>query len=210
MDGFDWARETNPIKPEDLADGYYFYYDNGNIKSPVSLRKYKIVKVSMDREYKDSARIYYSWWDDHSDDYDFSSMSCDTFIYRVKGGNYTLYDKNGVEVNPKNLVYTDDTFDDDERKEIWEQGESDNFDWVRMTPTVKIGGKNNYPIENVPLGTKVVTHKGDVFTIEDITGGHMDFQHVWGSDMERPWIGPKNNMQIKNWHNALWLRKFEE
>ena len=138
-------------------------------------------------------------------------MSCDTFIHRVKGGDYTLYDKNGVEVNPRDLAYTDDTFDDDERKEIWEQDESDDFDWIRTTvPTVWIGGKNDYPVENVPLGTKVVTPKGDVFTIEDITGGHQDFQWVWGSDAERPWLGPKNYDVNKNWHNALWLRKFEE
>lgn len=205
IDDFDWARETNPIKPEDLTDGYYFYYNGDNNKT-----KYTITKVSIDREYAPSAKVYFYWWDDHSDDYDYNTMSCDTFIHRVKGGDYTLYDKNGVEVNPRDLAYTDDTFDDDERKEIWEQDESDSFDWVRMTPTVRIGGKNDYPIENVPLGTKVVSHNGYVFTIEDITGGHMDFQYVWGSDLETPWIGPKNDDENKNWHNTLWLRKFEE
>ena len=50
-------------------------------------------------------------------------MECDTFIHRVKTGDYTLYDKNGVKVNPRDLAYTDGTFDDDERKEIWEQKE---------------------------------------------------------------------------------------
>ena len=207
IDDFDWVKETNPIKPEDLADGYYFHYNGGPI---IIKRKYTITKVSMDREYKPNTRVYYSWWDDHSDDYDYNTMSCDTFIYRVKTGAYILYNKNGAEVNPRDLAYTDDTFDDDERKEIWEQDESDSFDWVRMTPTVRIGGKNDYPIENVPLGTKVVSHNGYVFTIEDITGGHMDFQYVWGSDLETPWIGPKNDDENKNWHNTLWLRKFEE
>jgi hypothetical protein len=38
----------------------------------------------------------------------------------------------------------------------------------------------------------------------------MDFQYVWGSDLETPWIGPKNDDENKNWHNTLWLRKFEE
>ena len=35
----------------------------------------------------------------------------------------------------------------------------------------------------------------------------MDFQHVWGSDLERAWIGPEEYDDNKNWHNALWLRR---
>ena len=31
IDDFDWVKETNPIKPEDLADGYYFHYNGGPI-----------------------------------------------------------------------------------------------------------------------------------------------------------------------------------
>jgi hypothetical protein len=86
--------------------------------------------------------------------------------------------------------------------------ESDDFDWIRTSvPTVRIGGKNDYPIEDVPLGTKVITPEGNVFTIEDIAGGHMDFQHVWGRDLKPAWLGPKNYVDNRNWHNALFLRK---
>ena len=35
IDDFDWARETNPIKPEDLTDGYYFYYNGEIIKQNI-------------------------------------------------------------------------------------------------------------------------------------------------------------------------------
>lgn len=114
----------------------------------------------------------------------------------------------------KPLTYDIDEVENLVRLGIWvlmENGkpinESDDFDWVTETPEVLIGGKNNYPKVSVPLGTKVVTNNGEVFTIEDITGGHQDFQHVWGSDLETPWLGTKNNDDNKNWHNTLWLRK---
>ena len=45
-------------------------------------------------------------------------MECDTFIHRVKGGDYTLYDKNGVKVDPRDLAYTDGTFDDMKEKKF--------------------------------------------------------------------------------------------
>jgi len=83
---------------------------------------------------------------------------------------------------------------------------SQDWDWSE-TPEVIIGGKNGLPKESVPLGTKVVNSDGDIFTIEDITGGHMDFQHVWGSDQKTAWLGPKDDEDNKNWHNTLWLRK---
>jgi len=334
INDFDWTKEINPIQCKDLK-GYYFYYgtdiDRKFVIEDVFIKNPRGYGRSNDL---DNLKIYYTWRDRTT--FDWNQMECDTFIHRVKGGDYTLYDKNGVKVDPRDLAYTDGTFDDDERKEIWEQDESDSFDWVRgvpnnlpkdrpwvlvndvdseseevsiamqkflfgkqgfkwmsgrneiynepflafdlhvgagiwdgvgyhknigeyyrnasseekkqeyerrlrefrkkfgndvyfwsdigssqinesdgfdwvrMTPTVRIGGKNDYPIENVPLGTKVVSHKGEIFTIEDITGGHMDFQYVWGSDLETPWIGPKNDDENKNWHNALWLRKFEE
>lgn len=83
---------------------------------------------------------------------------------------------------------------------------SQDWDWAE-TPEVIIGGKSGLPKESVPLGTKVVNSDGDIFTIEDITGGHMDFQHVWGSDQKTAWLGPKDDEDNKNWHNTLWLRK---
>jgi len=89
--------------------------------------------------------------------------------------------------------------------------ESDDFDWIRTSvPTVSIGGKNDYPIEDVPLGTKVITPEGNVFTIEDIAGGHMGFQHVWGRDLKPAWLGPKNYVDNRNWYNALFLRKVDD
>ena len=84
--------------------------------------------------------------------------------------------------------------------------ESEDFDWVKETPEVIIGGKNGLPKESVPLGTKVVNSSGDIFTIEEIAGWNMDFQHVWGSDQKIAWLGPKDD-EDKNWHNALWLRR---
>ena len=126
---FDWVKETNPIQCKDLK-GYYFYYLNDT-------RKFIIddVFIKNPRGYGkgDDLKIHYTWWNAHSDDYDWNQMECDKFIHRVKTGDYTLYDKNGVEVNPRDLAYTDDTFDDDERKEIWEQDESGDFDWVKDT-----------------------------------------------------------------------------
>ena len=88
--------------------------------------------------------------------------------------------------------------------------ESDDMDWIKTTPTVKIGGKNDYPIEDVSLGTKVITPEGNVFTIEDIVGGHQDFQHVWGRDLKPAWLGPKNDIDNRNWYNALFLRKVDD
>jgi len=88
--------------------------------------------------------------------------------------------------------------------------ESNEFDWIKTTPTVKIGGKNDYPIEDVPLGTKVITPYGEVFTIEDIADGHQDFQHVWGRDLKPAWLGPKNDIDNRNWYNALFLRKVSD
>jgi hypothetical protein len=85
--------------------------------------------------------------------------------------------------------------------------ESEDFDWVKETPEVIIGGKNGLPKESVPLGTKVVNSNGDIFTIEEFAGWHMNFQHVWGSDQKIAWLGPKDDEDNKNWHNALWLRR---
>ena len=92
-------------------------------------------------------------------------------------------------------------------KRIIKEGIDDSLDWIKDTPEVTIGGKNGLPIESVPLGTKIVAPNGHVFTMEDVTGFHMPHQFVWGSDLESPWLGPKNDDGNKNWHNALWLRR---
>ena len=115
---FDWVKETNPIQYKDLK-GYHFFY-GGNPK------KYIIDDVIGDD-------LIYIWWDAHNDEYDKNTMNCDTFIHRVKLGNYKLFDNDNKEVNPEDLVYTDNTFDDDERKEIWEQDESDDLYWIKDT-----------------------------------------------------------------------------
>ena len=193
-DDFDWAKETNPIQCKDLK-GYYFYYGTDP-------RKFIIGGVSINSG--DELKVHYKWYDQHSNKDDWGKMGCDTLIHRVKLGSYNLYDTDDKEVNQRDLAYTDNTFDDDVRKEIWEQGE---LDWVKETPLVTIGGKNGYPKESVPLGTKVISRVGEVFTIEDITGGHMDFQHVWGREISPAWVGPKNDDDNKNWHNTLWLRR---
>ncbi len=92
-------------------------------------------------------------------------------------------------------------------KRIIKEEIDDSLDWIKDTPEVTIGGKNGLPIKSVPLGTKVVTPDGDIFTIEDVTGFHMPHQFVWGRDLEKPWLGPKNDDDNKNWYNALWLRR---
>ena len=193
-DDFDWVKETNPIQCKDLK-GYYFYYDTDP-------RKFIIGGVPINSG--DKLKVHYKWYDQHSNKDDWGKMGCDTLIHRVKLGSYNLYDTDDKEVNQRDLAYTDNTFDDDVRREIWEQGE---LDWVKDTPLVTIGGKNGYPKESVPLGTKVISRVGEVFTIEDITGGHMDFQHVWGREISPAWVGPKNDDDNKNWHNTLWLRR---
>lgn len=133
INDFDWAKETNPIQYKDLK-GYYFFYGNNP-------KKYIISDVTKKDDYGIN-RVHYVWWDIHNDEYDENSMDCDTLINRVKNGGYKLYDKNGVEVNPRDLVYTDNTFDDDERKEIWEQDESDDLDWVQNTQPSRLDRLN--------------------------------------------------------------------
>ena len=117
---FDWAKETNPIQYKDLK-GYHFFYGSNP-------KKYIIDDVIGDD-------LIYIWWDAHNDEYDKNTMNCDTFIHRVKLGNYKLFDNDDKEVDPRDLVYIDNTFDDDERKEIWEQ---DEFKWIEETPVVTI------------------------------------------------------------------------
>jgi hypothetical protein len=122
-DDFDWAKESNPIQCKDLK-GYYFYHGGDT-------RKFMIddVGAKLPKGYdRGDLKVHYTWWDSHTDDFDWNQMNCDTFIHRVKLGDYRLYDNNGNVIEPRNLAYTDNTFDDDERKEIWEQ---DELDWIR-------------------------------------------------------------------------------
>ena len=145
---FDWAKETNPIQCKDLK-GYYFYHGNDP-------RKFIIddVFIKNPRGYGrgDDLKVHYTWWNSHSDDFDWNQMNCDTFIHRVKLGDYKLFNKNREEVNPKDLAYTDNTFDDDERKEIWEQDESDDFDWIRDIKDYDFQPRDGDYIEVINLG----------------------------------------------------------
>tara|TARA_R110002020_G_scaffold113236_2_gene260277 strand:- start:18914 stop:20302 length:1389 start_codon:yes stop_codon:yes gene_type:complete len=134
---FDWAKETNPIQYKDLK-GYHFFYGSNP-------KKYTIDDVIGDD-------LIYIWWDAHNDEYDKNTMNCDTFIHRVKLGNYKLFDNDNKEVNPKDLAYTDGTFDDDERKEIWEQDESDDFDWIRNVSLTKYRPRIGEYIEVISIG----------------------------------------------------------
>ncbi len=167
---FNWAKEINPIQCKDLK-GYYFYHGNDS-------RKFIIddVFIKNSRGYGrgDDLKIHYTWWNSHSDDFDWNQMNCDNLIHRVKAGDYTLYDKNGVEVNPKDLVYTDNTFDDDERKEIWEQDESDDFDWIRDIESYDFQPRDGDYIEVINLGSEksFLTWLGDYsdYYIEGLFG----------------------------------------
>lgn len=143
INDFDWVKETNPIQCKDLR-GYYFNYGSDT-------KKYTIISIELD-DYADELIIHYKY--PNSSEYEHNHMKCDTFIHRVKIGNYTLYDKNGVEVNPKDLVYTDNTFNDDERKEIWEQDESDDFDWVRDIEDYNFQPRDKDYIEVINLGSE--------------------------------------------------------
>ena len=124
-DDFDWAKESNPIQCKDLKGCYFTHVDP---------RKFMIdaVGAKLPKGYdRDDLKVRYTWWDSHINDFDWNQMNCDTFIHRVKLGNYRLHDKNGNFIEPRDLAYTDNTFDDDERKEIWEQ---DDMQWIKDVP----------------------------------------------------------------------------
>ncbi len=187
IDDFDWAKETNPIQCKDLK-GYYFYYGEVKNNDPF-IRKFVIedVFIKNPRGYGrgndlDSLKIYYTWRDRTT--FDWNQMECDTFIHRVKGGDYTLYDKNGVKVNPRDLAYTDGTFDDDERKEIWEQDESDDLNWIKkIKPNfycenlgelkpgdiVKVNGRINRKTQTIDKPFGITTFKNDIGVVLSVS-----------------------------------------
>ena len=137
---FNWAKEINPIQCKDLR-GYYFNYGSDT-------KKYTIISIELD-DYADELIIHYKY--PNSSEYEHTHMKGDTFIYRVKLGDYRLYDKNGNDVDPRNLVYTDNTFDDGERKEIWEQ---DGLDWIRDVEDYDYEPKHNDYIEVINIGSE--------------------------------------------------------
>jgi len=166
INDFDWAKETNPIQCKDLK-GYYFYF-GADIGNDPFIRKFVIEDVFIKNPIGygrgndlDSLKIYYTW-DNHNGTVDWNQMECDAFIHRVKRGDYTLYDKNGVKVNPRDLVYTDGTFDDDERKEIWESNE---LDWIKDIPETYTPKHGDY-IE--------VINKGDLGDFRAWLGTHVN------------------------------------
>jgi len=190
-DDFDWAKEINPIQAKDLR-GYYFNYGSDT-------KKYTIISIELD-DYADELIIHYkypnsSWgqtFRDNPSEYEHNNMKGDTFIYRVKLGDYRLYDKNGNGVDPRNLVYTDNTFDDDEKKEVWEQKtikESNSLNWIQDTQPQKKDiinfNKERYQTtldyDDVKIGDKFIPSGSHiVWTIEDIDNWKM----VWGTDWE--------------------------
>lgn len=112
VDDFDWVKETNPIQCKDLK-GYYFFYG-------IDPQKYVISDVTKKDDYGINY-VHYTWWRNMENGYDYNKLNCDTFIYRVKLGNYKLFDNDNKAVDPKDLAYTDNTFDDDERKYMSEE-----------------------------------------------------------------------------------------
>ena len=146
---FDWAKESNPIQCKDLK-GYYFYHGGDTRKFMIDDVGTKLPKGYV----TDDLKVHYTWWDSHTDKFDWNQMNCDTFIHRVKLGDYRLYDKNGNVIEPRNLAYTDNTFDDDERKEIWEQYESDDFQWIRDIENYDYEPRHGDYIEVINLGSE--------------------------------------------------------
>jgi len=146
---FDWAKESNPIQCKDLK-GYYFYHGGDTRKFMIDDVGTKLPKGYV----TDDLKVHYTWWDSHSDDFDWNQMNCDTFIHRVKLGDYRLYDKNGNVIEPRNLAYTDNTFGDDERKEIWEQDESDDLQWIRDVVDYDFQPRAGDYIEVINLGSE--------------------------------------------------------
>ncbi len=147
IDDFDWVKETNPIQCKDLK-GYYFFYG-------IDPQKYVISDVTKEDDYGINY-VHYTWWRNMEDGYDYNKLNCDTFIYRVKLGNYKLFDNDNKAVDPKDLAYTDNTFDDDERKEIWEQDESDNYELSQKIDRYSITGNQWSDIEKDPNGPFVL------------------------------------------------------
>jgi hypothetical protein len=213
-DDFDWVKETNPIQCKDLK-GYYFYYGTDP-------RKFIINDISIKnpRGYGrgDELKVHYKWYDQHSNKDDWGQFKCDTFIHRVKLGSYNLYDTDDKEVNQRDLTYTDNTFDDDVRKEIWEQGEldwvkdeSDDLQWIRdIKPYIpfeeaKVGHHYNINITNVDGFNKALDDCEELFDIDRVVQakvllGSMEQYHsiyCYDNDFIPYWPSKKFSLNLK-------------
>lgn len=82
--------------------------------------------------------------------------------------------------------------------------ESDDFDWIRVTNTIDIGGFGDIPKDTAKIGDKLKTRKGDIFTLEEISDS--DDRWVWGSDLAQSYVA----FTEKNWHNPLHLTKVND
>ena len=121
---FDWANSSKLIYPQDLV-GYYFTYTE---------KEYTITKVDemylSDDPEDGKLTVYYKYRD--FGELRKNNMDVDTLIYRIKGGDYGLYDLKGNPVNPDDLVYTDGELGD-----VGSVNENSDFDWVSdVTPYI--------------------------------------------------------------------------
>jgi hypothetical protein len=77
--------------------------------------------------------------------------------------------------------------------------ESSDFDWIKTTEEIEIGGYKDIPKDTAKLGDRVKTTYGKTFTLEEISQGGVRW--VWGRELG--WV----SRDEKNWHNPLHLIK---
>ncbi len=114
---FDWTNSSKLIYPQDLV-GYYFTYT----KKEYTITKVGEMYLSDDPE-DGKLTVYYKYR--AFGELRKNKMDVDTLIYRIKGGDYNLYDLGGNPVNPDDLVYTDGELED-----VDSVNENSDFDWV--------------------------------------------------------------------------------
>ncbi len=85
--------------------------------------------------------------------------------------------------------------------------EMDEFDWIRTTETINIGGIKGIPADTAKLGDKVKVRMGYAFTIEEIDP---EDNWVWGSDLGRHAYVAGVKSYGKNWHNPGYLVKISD
>ena len=200
---FDWIKDTKVNIDMEYLHGYYFRWV-GDLYLPDG----EEIEVKLDRKFwiddVSKNRVYYSW--EEKTAALSNSLPISDMYGRLGNGEYILYDKNDNNVDPKNITWFNEGNDDEiGPKDITES--SDDWGWTE-SPTVTLGGKGDFPKVKAKLGDKVIDIGDDVWTIEEII--EHDRSWVWGSDMKRPWLGPKSSEDNKNWHNPMWLRKYDE
>ncbi len=198
-DDFDWIKDTKVDVDMEYLHGYYFrWVGDFNLKGNVDFdRKFWVDDISKNR-------VYYSW--EERGERLSNGLTVSDMYNRFESGEYILYDKNDNKMDPKNITWFNEGNDDEiGPKDITES--SDDWNWTK-SPTVIIGGEGGYPKVEVKLGDKIIDSQGGVWVIEDITPS--EDKWVWGSGMKTPWLGPKNDEDNKNWHNPMWLRKYDE